>query len=200
MRGAPPLIGRRLKGADGEISEFRKIAVERAAALLAGKSCQFVRFFEFPWRFDRRAAQARPRPCESRAQTGRSSCSRKASQSGVAIEKGLVHPLVALFEHVDELVFEIGPIVVAPQKQCFDGSAQSRIVFSDLLDSAACGAAIKFLRLLVDFQASAESGENRLLHRNFAAKGVDGRNAQLRGKVEKIPTQGTRTRQRALRQ
>ncbi len=101
-----------------------------------------------------------------------------------------MHPLVALLEHADELAFEVGPTVVAPQEQRFDGFAQRRIASVNLLERPACGTAVELGGLLADVETAAEAGEERLLQCKVAAKGVDGLDAQLRGKIEEVPAEG----------
>src|SRR3974377_1946718 len=58
-----------------------------------------------------------------------------------------VHPAVALAEHLDELVFEVMPVVIAPEQQIFNRKAQRCLVSTDLLQCAPCCAAVEFCRL-----------------------------------------------------
>ena len=180
------------KGWGREVGQLRKIAVEFAAALLARKARQRVRLVKCAWRLFEQLTQSG----EMRAHRAGKWALQPFAQRvpiRVAVKDKIVHPLVALFEHGHDLVLEIGPTIVAPQKQRFDGRVQRRVVFPNLFERAASGSAIKLLRLIVDLQASAKAGENGLLQGELTAEGVDGRDAQLRGKVEEIPAEGTRT-------
>ena len=85
-----------------------------------------------------------------------------------------MHPAVAVAEHLDELVFDLPPVVVAPEEERFDGRAERGVGLPDLLERAARGAAVEFGGLRGDVEAAAEAGEERLLQREVAAKGVDG--------------------------
>ena len=76
--------------------------------------------------------------------------------------------------------------------------AQGRIAVVDLFEGSARGAAVELRGLLADVEAAAETGEERLLQGEFAAEGVDGGDAQLRGKIEEIPAEGLGARERAL--
>ena len=92
----------------------------------------------------------------------------------IAVEHELAHPAIALLEHRHQLVFEILPTVVAPEKQIFDGLTQRRVFFIDPFERPACGAAIELGWLLGDVEAAAEAGEQRLLQSKVATKGIDG--------------------------
>ena len=60
----------------------------------------------------------------------------------------------------------------------------------DLLKRLAGGAAIELVGLVVDAEAAAEAGEQRLLEGEIAAEGVDGGDAELGGLIEEVPAEG----------
>ena len=76
-----------------------------------------------------------------------------------ALEQKGVHPAIALGEHFNELIFQLLPVVVAPQEQCFDGCVQGRIGPTDLLQGMAGGAAIEIDGMVGNVEAAAQAGE-----------------------------------------
>ena len=108
----------------------------------------------------------------------------------LAFEDEVVHPAVAALEHLDELVFHLLPVVVAPKKKSFDGGAEGWVGAVDLLERLAGGAAIELFGLVVDAESVAEAGEERLLKGEVAAEGVDGGDAELGGLIEEVPAEG----------
>ena len=115
---------------------------------------------------------------------------------GVTVENKVVHPAIAVLEHIDELVLSFLPVVIAPRQKSRDGRAQRRVLASDLLESAPSGAAVELVRLRGDVEAAAETGEERLLQCEVAAERVDGLDAELRGKIEEVPAQYLRVFER----
>ena len=115
----------------------------------------------------------------------------------LAHEEEVVHPAVAALEHFDQLVFQFLPVVVAPEEQILDGLAQERIGLPDSFEGLAGGAAVEIVGLLGNGEAAAETGEQGLLQGQFAAEGVDGGDAELRGQVEQPPAERVGALQRA---
>src|ERR1700722_4852196 len=116
---------------------------------------------------------------------------------GFAIEDKVVHPSVAGGEHLDEKVFQLFPVVVAPQQQLFDGGTENAIArVADVRERLAGGAPIEFAGLAGDVEACAEAREQWLLQRQGAAERVDGGDAQLRGQVEQVPAESLRMGER----
>ena len=118
----------------------------------------------------------------------------------LAIEDKAVHPAVAAIEHLDQQVFHLLPAVIAPQQQFFDGRAEGRAGLIDLPQSFAGRAAIEFLGLRGNLEAAAQAGEQRLLQGQFAAKGINRRDAELGRQVEQLPAERLRAPQRAMGQ
>ena len=116
----------------------------------------------------------------------------------LALEDKAVHPAVAVAEHFDQQLFHLLPVVVAPQQQFFDGRAEGRVCLGRFSQRFAGGAAIEFVGLLGDVQAAAQAGEQRLLQGQFAAEGINGRDAKLSGQVEQIPAERLRMQQSAM--
>ena len=71
-------------------------------------------------------------------------------------------------------------------------SLEGWIGLADPLQCLAGGAAVKIAGLLGDIETAAKAGEQRLLEGQFAAEGVDGGDAELRGQVEELPAQPAR--------
>jgi hypothetical protein len=61
---------------------------------------------------------------------------------------------------------------------------------SDCFESQAGGAAVEFVRLLGDVEASAEPGKKRLLQGQFAAESINGGDAELGRQIEQLPAEG----------
>jgi len=100
-----------------------------------------------------------------------------------------VHPAVADGEHLDEEVFSVLPVVVAPLEEGRDGLAKVWIGMVDLLEGLASSAAVEIGGLVSDREAAAEAGEQGLLEGEVAAEGVDGGDSKLGGQVEEVPAE-----------
>ena len=101
-----------------------------------------------------------------------------------------MHPAITIGEHADELLLQIAPVIVAPREQIGDGFAQDRVGLVNRPEGAAGCLTIENIRGLRNIQGAAEAGKERLLQGDFAAEGVDGGDAELRGEIEKIPAEG----------
>src|SRR6185437_10696188 len=83
-----------------------------------------------------------------------------------------LHPAIACFEHRDEMVFELLPVVVAPEKKGSDGRAElggavRGICGVELQEGSAGCAAIKLFGLIGDFKAGSQGGKQRLAQGDF---------------------------------
>ena len=91
-----------------------------------------------------------------------------------------MHPAVALAEHLDEKLFQLLPVVVAPEEKVLDGVAEFGMFgIAELLEGGARSTAVEFSRSFVDLQIVADAGVDGLLDGEVAAEGVDGGDAEL---------------------
>ena len=153
----------------GNFDRFGQSPGRVRSRLFAGKPSQFQRFVTRSRNLVEKLAQ--PDEC------GAHSICKRALQTfaeripiRLTLQHKVVHPAVAALEHFDQQFFHLLPAVVAPQQQLFDGRAERRADLVDFPEGFASGAAIEFVRLLGDLQASAEAGEQRLLQGQVAAK------------------------------
>ena len=104
-----------------------------------------------------------------------------------------MHPAVAGFQHSHQQLFQLLPVVVAPNEQSLHRFAERCVArIADLVQRLPRGAPIEVFGLLGNCQPAAKAGKQRLLKRQFAAEGIDGRDAQLSRQLKQLPTEGVR--------
>jgi hypothetical protein len=181
--------GSKLMEVGGEIGELGEGLEEGVCALLAGEAGEGEGFVACAGDLIEELAEL-----EEGLVDGFGEGAFEAFAEGVpilfALKDEAVHPAVAALEHFDEEVFHLGPIVVAPEEEGFDGGAEGEVGGVDLLEGLAGGAAVEVVGLVVDAEAVAESGEEGLLEGDVAAEGVDGGDAELGGLIEEVPAEG----------
>ena len=175
-----------MEGRAGKLGNRGQRAMDLSAGLRAGEAGQLESFFTGTRNLSKQEAELGERLVDSMGE-GALQVGAQRIPVGRLAEDEVMHPPMTLGEHINKQIFDFLPIVIAPLEELLDGSAGGRASSANLAKGGSGGAAVKVAGLLGDVQTSSEAEQYGLLRSQVAAKGIDGRDAELGWQIEQLP-------------